>query len=62
MKPGTRKLLARLAVLVPTVVMGLFLAHRGVPIGPRTLLVLMFGYMLIKAVSGLMRATSDVIE
>ena len=59
LQPRTRRMIARGAVLVPTVAMSALLGAHGVPIGPRVMLTLIFGYMLIKAVLAVMQALSD---
>jgi hypothetical protein len=58
MKPGTVKIISRVGVVVPTVALSWYLGQRGIPLGPRIVLVLMFGYMAIKAFSAWARAVS----
>ncbi|HEY2405389.1 MAG TPA: hypothetical protein VGI10_05285 [Polyangiaceae bacterium] len=59
MKPGRVRVVSRLGVLVPTIALSIFLGQRGVPLGPRIIIALMFGYMLIKAFAAWSRAASD---
>ena len=59
MKPARVRFISRVGVLLPTLALSFYLSQRGVPLGPRIILVLMFGYMTIKAFAAWGRAVTS---